>query len=324
MAVYEDGTDYTYFSTLTFGSKTLRMLVDTGAANSWVMGSDCTSTACRTHTTFGKPDSKTLEVSQKPFSLSYGTGSVSGVVVSDIIGFSDMHMSWSFGSASNTSDDFNTIPIDGILGLGRPKSNIMGVPTFMEAVNDAKLFPANLFGVHLQREADGSMDGEITFGSPDVTKYGGDLVYTDTIANGADWEIPVDDVIVNGVPCRLSGNTAIIDTGTSFILLPPEDAKQVHGKIPGSQQNGETYTIPCDTTTSIQIVFSNMRYTLSPEDYIGRPVTGGNRCASNVIGLAAMGPNQWLLGDTFLKNVYTVFDVDHNRIGKFSLFVSVF
>ena len=291
------------------------MLIDTGAANSWVMGSDCSTIACNTHSTFGKADSPSLQVSQEPFSLNYGTGSVNGIVVTDVVGFADKMLEWSFGSASKTSEDFDTIPIDGILGLGRAKSNVMGVPTFMEAVSDANLFSANLFGVHLQREADGSIDGEINFGHPDTTKYTGDLSYTDTIADGANWEIPVDDAFVNGFSCGLKGNTAIIDTGTSFILLPPDDAKQINAKIPGFKQVGETYHIPCDANVSIQIVFSSIGYSISPKDYIGKPVTGSDLCSSNIIG-EAIGDNQWLLGDTFLKNVYAVFDIDQSRIGK--------
>ena len=87
LAVHEDGTDFSYFSELKFGSggKPILMLIDTGAANTWVMGSDCTSKACDQHNTFGAVDSDSMETTGQPFNLTYGTGSVSGEVVQDTV-----------------------------------------------------------------------------------------------------------------------------------------------------------------------------------------------------------------------------------------------
>ena len=317
LTVDEDGTDYSYFSALQFGSsgETLLMLIDSGASNSWIMGSDCTSSACGDHNTFGSANSNTLKVSQNTFNLSYGTGSVSGVVVSDTVAFAAEKINLSFGSASAVSDDFNSYPFDGILGLGRPKSNEMGAPTFLQAVADAKLLPSNIFGVNLQREKDKATNGEITFGSPDTTKYTGALSFTNTVSDELLWEIPVDDIVVGSSPLGLTGRSAVIDTGTSFILLPPDDAQKLHGQIPGSRATGEIFNIPCDTATPIKMVFNKIAYSISPEDYVGAKVTGGDLCSSNIVGLQALGPTQWLLGDVFLKNVYSVFDSDLNRIG---------
>jgi hypothetical protein len=39
------------------------MLLDSAASNTWVMGQDCESEACKTHATFVKGDSSTLKVS---------------------------------------------------------------------------------------------------------------------------------------------------------------------------------------------------------------------------------------------------------------------
>ena len=318
VAVDQDGFDYSYFSELEFGSsgKTLYMLIDTGAANTWVMGSDCSSKACTNHDTFGNANSGSLQVTQMPFSLAYGSGNVSGVVVQDTVGFADLEVPLSFGSASETSDDFTTYPMDGILGLGRAKADTMDVLTFMEAVGEAKLLPANLFGVNLQRASDGSTNGEINFGVADDTKYSGDLSYTATVSDNMLWEIPIDDVIINGVPSQFKAKTAIIDTGTSFVLMPPVDAQQLHRQIPQSQQAGNSFNIPCSSTASVQVKISGVAYDISSKDYVGKPVSGGNLCSSNIIGRQTFGTNQWLLGDTFLKNVYSVFDFDNNQIGK--------
>ena len=206
--------------------------------------------------------------------------------------------------------------MDGILGLGRPASNIMEYPTAMEAIQDTGSLQSIMFGIHLQRNSDGSIDGELNFGAPDSTRYTGNLSYTKTVADRTMWEIPIEDAGFNGRFCGFKGKSAIIDTGTSYALLPPDDAKELHTKIPRSEQDGETFNIPCSIGIPIQVVISGMDYNISSDDYVGNPVGGGDLCASNFIGRQAFGSDQWLLGDVFLKNVYTVFDFDKNRIGK--------
>lgn len=218
-SIHNDGTDFSYFAGIDFGSsgKTMYMLVDTGAANTWVMGSDCKTQVCAEHNTLGRSDSTSLKVSSDPFDLTYGTGSVSGLKGSDNVKIAGISVPLPFGLASNVSDDFSTYPMDGILGLGPPASESMDFPTAMETIQKAKALSSNLFGVNLQRSSDGSTDGELSFGVPDITKFQGDLSYTRIVAGASMWEIPMDDAKVNGSPCSFIGKTAIIDTGVSTL-----------------------------------------------------------------------------------------------------------
>jgi cathepsin D len=320
MAIDEDGQDLSYFSKIKFGSKgkDMWMLLDTGAANTWVMGSNCTTSACLAHDTFGSQDSSTLHVTTTPWSVSYGTGTVEGVTVTDTVAFANYTVEMGFGSATNTSNDFNNYPMDGILGLGRPASNQIGTPTVMQVLDDKNLLQANILGIHLQRNSDGAKDGQITFGGVDRSKFQGSLSYTATVSADSNlWEIPVDDVAVSGTSCKFTGRSAIVDTGTSYVLMPPADAKILHAQIPGSTNTGGSpnFMIPCSTTKTIQFTFSGVIYSVQPDDYLGKADSTGKMCASNIIGQQAYSANQWILGDVFLKNVYTVFDFDKDRIG---------
>lgn len=318
MAIHEDGHDYSYFSTIQFGSskKPIYMLLDSGAANTWLMGSDCPSGPCKTHNTFGKADSKTLQVSDKTWDVTYGTGHVAGDVATDMIAFAGFTLdNFGFGIASNVSNELNSYVMDGILGLGRAKSNEMGTQTVMEMLEDKKLLKSNVLGVHLQRNADKVHDGVVTFGDVDNQYFQGDLSFTKTTSDDGLWEIPADSAGFAGKKASLpTGTTAIVDTGTSYILMPPSDAAALHALIPGSKQSGETYSVPCDTRSPVQFTFSGVTYDVSPEDYVTAPDSNGN-CQSNVVGHQPFGPHTWLLGDVFLKNVYTVFDFDQNRVG---------
>lgn len=291
------------------------MLIDSGSANTWVFGSDCSAQACTKHDTFGKADSETLNITSTEWNVSYGTGDVGGLVASDKFTFAGYDVELGLGLALKASNDFINYPMDGILGLGRSSSNKLGTPTLMDVLADQKILKANLFGVHLSRSADGATDGQITFGAADDSRFSGDLSYTASVSSDGLWEIPAEDVVIDGQAVGLTGKTAIIDTGTSYILMPPDDAKALHAKLPGSSNNGEKFTIPCDTKLPIQFTFSGIKYDVSPKDFVGKPDKEGRTCASNIIGHQSFGPNTWLLGDVFLKNVYTVFDFDTDRIG---------
>lgn len=64
MAVDQDGSDLSYMAAVTVGDskEEYHLLLDSAASNTWVMGADCKTNACRTHTTLGKSDSSTLQV----------------------------------------------------------------------------------------------------------------------------------------------------------------------------------------------------------------------------------------------------------------------
>ncbi|KAI1781150.1 acid protease [Hypoxylon cercidicola] len=306
----QDGTDYSYFLQAGFGSegKTLYMLVDTGASTTWVMGSGCTSSACTKHNTFGPNDSKTYKDSGEEYSVEYGSGEVSGHVVSDTINIAGLKVTMPFGVANVTSDQFSQFPFEGILGL----SMVSG--TWLTHVKDAKLIDSNVFGVALARNADGSNDGEIAFGAPNKAKFKDDISYT-SIKSGNSWAIPMDDVLYGGKSAGISGRLAYIDTGTTFVFGPPDDVEALYKLVPGSKStdNGQTYTVPCDSDATVAFAFSGQTWTASSKDFTSAP-NGDGTCFGNVYGMEFV-PGAWLLGDMFLKNVYSVFDVDEKRIG---------
>ncbi|KAI2631916.1 acid protease [Hypoxylon sp. NC1633] len=310
VGIDQDGTDYSYFLQASFGSegKALYMLVDTGASTTWVMGSGCKSTACEKHNTFGPNDSKSYNDTGKDYSVEYGSGEVSGHVVSDTISIGGLEVTMPFGVANVTSDQFAQFPFEGILGL----SMVPG--TWLTYVKDAKLIDANVFGVALARNADGTNDGEISFGAPNTAKFKDDISYT-SIQSGNSWAIPMDDVLYDGNSAGVKGRLAYIDTGTTFVFGPPDDVKALYSLVPGSKttDNGQTWTVPCDGNASVAFAFAGKTWAASSKDFT-TPPNGDGVCFGNVYGMEFV-PGAWLLGDMFLKNVYSVFDVDQKRIG---------
>lgn len=287
------------------------MLLDSGAGTTWVMGSDCQSQACTMHNTFGPSDSKTYTDTKTTFSISYGSGKVEGVLANDTLAVAGMSFAMSFGVASNTSSDFTHFPFDGILGL----SMSAGVTdNFLTVVKDSGRLQNNTFSVSLSRNSDGPDTGEFTLGGIDASKYTGEVTYTPVSSSaGGDWAIPMDDIAYDGNQAGVKDRLVYIDTGTTYMFGPPDDIALLHKLIPGAETaDGSTYTVPCDSDKALTVSFSGVAYTISPKDWISPP--SGNTCVSNFYGQAVV-QDAWLLGDSFLKNVYTVFDADQSRIG---------
>lgn len=310
----QDGTDFSYFVEASLGSsgKSLYMLCDTGAGTTWVMGSDCNSKACGMHTTWGPSDSTTSKAVGTDFSLNYGTGAVKGTLTEDTMSIASVKVTMAFGVANTTSDDFTSFAFDGILGLSM---NNGSSDNFMGSVKEDKLLKSNVFSVALDRAEDGPNTGQLTLGGTDSAKFTGDITYTavNPEANG-DWAIALDGMGYDTNKANVTGRFAYIDTGTTYAFGPPEDVANLHKIIPGaSSSDGVTFTAPCDSDKPITVTFSGVEHKISPKDWLSEPSDKGV-CTSNIFGREVVA-GAWFLGAVYLKNVYTVFDIDQTRIG---------
>jgi len=312
--ISQDGTDFSYFVQLKMGSsnKAVWMLLDTGAATTWVMGSYCTSTPCTLHNSFGPTDSTSLQLGTAPFSVQYGTGAVGGYLATDTVSFAGTTIQYQFGLANRTSDDFDHFAFDGILGMSMSKGQTQN---YMQTLKASKQISANIFGVYLSRNADGPNTGEISIGAPNKAKYTGDLVYTAVSTSaGGDWATPLEAFSFDGKAAGSGGKLAYLDTGTSYIFGPKDDVAAFYKLIPGSATtDGEIYSVPCNTSQTLSLTFAGATFAIEQQDWISAPYSTGI-CYGNIYGREVVA-NAWLLGDVFLKNVYAVFDAEQNRIG---------
>lgn len=306
--ILQDGTDFSYFVEVKFGAedKSLYMLLDTGASTTWVMGHDCGSEACTKHNSFGPDDSSTFKDTGKSFSIMYGTGEVSGNIITDRMSVADITATLDFGLANITSEEFNRFPFEGILGMSTSKDS------FFSALKDSGALESNVIGISLGRASDGVNDGEISFGALNEDKYEGDITYADLVSDNS-WAVSLDDVVVDGQSVGITGKTAYLDTGTTYAFAPPDQVKTLFSKVSGaSSSDGTTYTIPCDSKVAVGFTFAGKTWDVSMADLISAPSNG--KCTANIFGMEVV-KGSWLLGDMFLKNVYSVYDMDKSRIG---------
>lgn len=121
------------------------------------------------------------------------------------------------------------------------------------------------------------------------------------------------------VYCK-DGCDTVVDTGASFIVIPKIEGVPLLEKLGAIKKEGSSeYLAPnCDDLSALpDLVFtiSGGEFRLKPEHYVVR--TEGS-CYIGIMtapGLFGMLNPPWLLGSSFLRQFYTVFDQGNKRVG---------
>ncbi|CAG8734717.1 17862_t:CDS:1, partial [Racocetra persica] len=311
--------DFAYYGAITIGKQEFNVHLDTGSSNLWIPNKNCSAVFCQNHNRFDSSKSQTFTPEGNPWSIQYGTGFASGITGIDNIKIgcftADKQI---FGLVTNVSDFDAAFEYDGILGLGFDNLNTMdnAAPTLISTlIKQNKMEP--IFSFHFSHASDFDDKGIFILGGIDKSKCNGEITFNPLISTNGFWTIKQDNTLVNGNPVFSSPNIAIIDTGTTIIIAPPNDTAAIHKQIPGAvfDSQNNMYTIPCNTTTILSLRFGGVDYPIPSRDLIFLPVTGTD-CLSAIMPLDVV-PNVdvWVVGDTFLKNVYSVFDVKTKQVG---------
>ncbi|CAG8472093.1 999_t:CDS:2 [Scutellospora calospora] len=313
--------DEDYYGKIIIGNQEFSVLLDTGSSNLWIPNKDCTSSSCQNHNKFDSSRSKTFKPEGNEWSIPYVTGSSSGVTGIDNVKIGCVTAeSQIFGLANTVSNDFIDQECDGILGLAFDCLNTMdnAAPTLISTlINQKKINP--IFSFHFQHETDFDDQGTFTLGGVDESKFNGKITFNPIVDAVGFWTINLGGAIVNSNPISFSKRIALIDTGTTVVIIPSNDAEAIHNQIQGAEfdsQNG-FYTIPCNTKAIVSLRFGGVDYKIPTKDLTFFPLSG-TVCISSIYPGAEdifNSPDIWLVGQTFLKNVYSVFDKGNNKVG---------
>lgn len=112
---------------------------------------------------------------------------------------------------------------------------------------------------------------------------------------------------------------SVIDTGTTLIIGDTAHVQAFYDSIPGSADASETYgagyyTFPCASVPNVSFTFGGQAFSIAPSLFnLGKVSSGSNQCVGAVV--ASSGFSFWVIGDVFLQNVYTKFDMGNNQVG---------
>ncbi|XP_037710875.1 lysosomal aspartic protease-like [Drosophila subpulchrella] len=299
-----------YYGAITIGTpaQSFKVLFDSGSSNLWVPSNTCKSDACTTHNQYDSSASSSYVANGESFSIQYGTGSLTGYLSTDTVDVSGLSIaSQTFAESTNEpGTNFNDANFDGILGMAYEALAVDGVaPPFYNMVSQG-LVDNSVFSFYLARDGTSTQGGELIFGGSDSSLYSGALTYVPISEQGY-WQFTMAGSSVDG--SSLCENCqAIADTGTSLIVAP-YDAYVTLSEIVNAGEDGY---LDCSTVSSLPNVTFNIGgtdFVLTPSEYI---IQSEGTCMS---AFEYMGTDFWILGDVFIGQYYTEFDLGNNRIG---------
>ncbi|RIB20286.1 aspartic peptidase domain-containing protein [Gigaspora rosea] len=303
-----------YYGEITIGNQTFKTLFDLGSSDLWIPSLKCTQHSCSIHKRFNESLSKTFKPIGTPFSIGYGAGSVSGITGQDNVFVNGIESEGQiFGLAQEEEGQFmETQEFDGIFGMGFDYLSEINTVTPFSNMVEEKAVKNPYFGLYLQRSNVTDDGGTLTLGDIDTTKFTGNLHYNNVSTNDEGvydfWTLDVDDISINGKKLNFKNRKAIFDTGSNIVSMPYKDAAAYHKLINGSSFDGSIYTVPCNTSDQVAYIIGSVSYNIDQSDLVT-----GSDCSSGVQVGAVNG--MWIIGDTFLRNVYSVYNVKNFSIG---------
>ncbi|KAG8904137.1 hypothetical protein FRB99_002190 [Tulasnella sp. 403] len=317
-------TDTVYTGSIQIGTppQTTTVVFDTGSSDIVIPLSECIG--C-TGPLFSEKNSTTYLPSPVPFSSKFQDQSgVQGIVASESIAVGTLSvLQQGFGAVTNVIGSFRNKPAAGIFGLGYPANAVSrSTPFFVNLVSGAKLV-SNVFSIYQTRR--GAVGSELCLGCINSSKYTGPINYyplDPTITNGTQvwWNTP-GQFIFNGLTVGPPMN-AMIDSGTTLVIVPRVVADgfyaQIINAIRADTLAPGLYTLPCAqiaTLPAVGFAFGGVLYAINPIDLNAGVVSPGS--ATCVVGVAADDTLSGLaiVGDTWMKNWYSVFDYGASRLG---------
>ncbi|KAF8553164.1 acid protease [Imleria badia] len=235
-------------------------------------------------------------------SLSIADGAtVSGELYSDTVsvsGLTAVNKTLGVATAYYSNLAVDGFPADGLMGMAfQSISAYNATPVFQSMVSQGQA-DAPVFSFKLA--ASGS---ELYLGGANSALYTGDFAYTPRRGNEQS---------------ILSNIDSIIDTGSTLIVGNPSEVKTFYDALGGTDASSTAgpghYSFPCPSEMSASPSAAHRSPSLKTLN-IGPVSAGSSDCVSGIIGQDT-GFSFWIIGDVFLRNVYTKFDMSQSpRVG---------
>ncbi|XP_076917789.1 cardosin-F-like [Bidens hawaiensis] len=342
MVMLKNYRDTQYYGEISIGTppQMFTVVYDTGSANMWVPSSECVfSMSCYVHPKYSSRRSNTFKGNGKFAAISYGSGSISGIISKDDVKVGDLVIEEQefIEATMEPGTVFMNGKFDGILGLGFKEISVGNVTPVWDNMIDQGLVENQVFSFWLNRNFNEEKGGEIVFGGVDPDHFTGNHTYAPVTQKGY-WQFDLGDVLIDSKSkgyCQ-NGCSAIADSGTSLIAGPTSVVTEINNAIGAktfehtqrqskskelsdrSLGTMEVSIVDCANIASmpnISFVIGGNEFALSPQEYLVKD--GEGNCVSGFMPLDVPPPHgpMWILGDVFMGAYHTVFDYGNLRVG---------
>ncbi|TCD66301.1 hypothetical protein EIP91_001547 [Steccherinum ochraceum] len=334
--------DSSYLGEVTVGTpgQNFKLVLDTGSSDLWVAASGCAG--CDSSTpTFDSTKSSSISAaggqSGGDITIHYGSGQVSGQVAQDTVSMGGFtNTAQTLLVASTLSDGLLDGDASGIMGLAfEALASTQSTPFWQQLVNANQLSSPEM-AFWLTREIDdrNAQDDEpggvFTLGGTNSSLFTGNIEFIN-MPSGTQptfWLLEMSAVTVNNNSVSIpTGNAALsaIDTGTTLVGGPSQAVQAIFQAIPNSvalsgQMQG-FFAFPCTANVQVAFAFGGTSWPINPED-MNLGTIGQGLCLGGIFDLTqgsdvgqGGGNPSWVVGDTFLKNVYSVFRANPPSVG---------
>jgi len=332
-----DNEETLYLINITIGTPptSLRLHIDTGSSDLWVNtpgSSLCQSSdkPCAFAGTYSANSSSTYEYVGSWFNISYVDGSgASGDYASDTITIGGKKIErLQFGIGYESSNN------QGILGIGYPLNEVQVGRAGKKAYNN---LPAQLVADGAIRSKAYSLwlndlsanTGNILFGGIDTERYSGALKILPVESEAGIYA----EFFITLTKLQLGDHTiggdlalaVLLDTGSSLTYLPDPLVQEIYSLVGATFDAGANAAyIPCSAaqnTTQLLFTFTEPTIAVDMNELVldilasnGKRPTFSNGQPACLFGIAPAGAGTNVLGDTFLRSAYVVYDLDNNEI----------
>ncbi|KAJ8114802.1 hypothetical protein ONZ43_g4816 [Nemania bipapillata] len=311
--------DMLYLCKITVGTppQTLMVDFDTGSADFWMFSSSLSSSQEKDHN-----------------KIEYGDGSnASGDCGTDTLSIGGLEVKkQTIETANKLSEQFVSNTGDGLLGLAFSTINTVqdgneadpqATPVENMIKQDDIPEEAALFTSALYSSRDGATSKSFyTFGFIDqdlVNSSEQAIHWVDVDNRDGFWSFSSESASINGELVPTSSNMAIADTGTTLALMSDDVVDALYAQVPGATYDwaNQGYVFPINTAVDdlpeFEVAVGDKSFLIQKEDLAFAPTDDRKNWYGGVQSRGLLPFD--ILGDTFLKSVYAIWDQGNVRFG---------